>query len=247
MKKMFRKLCVLAAIGAGLGANLANVAHASVIIEGTRVIFPGQEREVTLKVKNTGKQPGLVQAWFDKGDPSVAPEKLDVPFTLTPAVFRLDPDKGQTLRIIYTKEPLAQDRETMFWLNVLEVPPKSDASNQLQLAFRSRIKLMYRPKDLPGSADEAPAQVNWEVIPAEAGKGYALRASNPTPYHVNLGELELVVGGKRFDAGAGYVPPLGSQLFPVTGLNDRPAGDAQIDYSAINDFGGPVKGQRPVR
>lgn len=244
MKKMFRKLCVLATLGASLAAH---VAHASVIIEGTRVIFPGQEREVTLKVKNTGKQPGLVQAWFDKGDPSVAPEKLDVPFTLTPAVFRLDPDKGQTLRIIYTKEPLAQDRESLFWLNVLEVPPKSDASNQLQLAFRSRIKLMYRPQNLQGSPEEAPALVTWQVVPAEAGKGYALRATNPTPYHVNLGELELVVGGKRFDAGAGYVPPLDSQVFPLDGLNDRPVGDARVDYSAINDFGGPVKGQQPVR
>ena len=243
MKKMFRKLCVLAAIGAGFAANLA---QASVVIEGTRVIFPGKEREVTLKLKNTGKQPALVQAWFDKGDPTVAPEKLDVPFTLTPAVFRLDSDKGQTLRIIYTKEPLAQDRESLFWLNVLEVPPKSDAANQLQLAFRSRIKLMYRPQGLPGASEEAPAQVSWEVVPGEGGAGYALRASNPTPFHVNLGELELVVGGKRFDAGAGYVPPRGSQVFPVSGLNERPAGDARIDYSAINDFGGPVKGQRPL-
>ncbi|MDP9876457.1 chaperone protein EcpD [Variovorax boronicumulans] len=243
MKKTFRKLCLLAALGAGLAANLA---QASVVIEGTRVVFPGQEREVTLKLKNTGKQPALVQAWFDKGDPTVAPEKLDVPFTLTPAVFRLDPDKGQTLRIIYSKEPLAQDRESLFWLNVLEVPPKSDDTNQLQLAFRSRIKLMFRPQGLPGSAEEAPAQVRWEVVPAEGGKGYALRASNPTAFHVNLGELELVVGGKRFDAGAGHVPPRGAQLFPIGGLNERPAGDARVDYGAINDFGGPVKGQRPL-
>ncbi|MCY1232262.1 putative fimbrial chaperone YadV [compost metagenome] len=130
---------------------------------------------------------------------------------------------------------------------MLEVPPKSDAANQLQLAFRSRIKLMFRPKDLPGTSQEAPAQVRWEVVPAEGGKGYALRANNPTPFHVNLGELELVVGGKRFDAGAGYVPPLGSQVFPLGGLTERPVGEALIDYSAINDFGGAVKGQQPVR
>ncbi len=50
---------------------------------------------------------------------------------------------------------LPKDRESVFWFNVLEVPPKPDAAtvaNQslLQLAFRTRIKLFYRPEALKG-------------------------------------------------------------------------------------------------
>ena len=47
-----------------------------------------------------------------------------MPFTMVPPLFRLDPKKGQMLRIVYTQEPLATDKETLFWLNVLEVPPR---------------------------------------------------------------------------------------------------------------------------
>ena len=40
---------------------------------------------------------------------------------------------------------LPQDRESLFYLNVREIPPKPDKPNVLQLAMQSRIKLFYRP------------------------------------------------------------------------------------------------------
>ncbi|QGY26852.1 fimbria/pilus periplasmic chaperone [Escherichia coli] len=51
----------------------------------------------------------------------------------------------------------SKDRESVFWFNVLELPPKPDAekvANQslLQLAFRTRIKLFYRPEEIPAPA-----------------------------------------------------------------------------------------------
>lgn len=61
---------------------------------------------------------------------------------------------------------LPKDRESVFWFNVLEVPPKPDAAtvaNQslLQLAFRTRIKLFYRPEALKGNPSEAPLALKW--------------------------------------------------------------------------------------
>lgn len=167
---------------------------------------------------------------------------------MTPSMFRMDPNKGQTLRIIYTKEPLPQDKETLFWVNVLEVPPKGpdDGGSRLQLSFRSRIKLMFRPQGLPGSAGESPAKVSWEVVPAEGGKGFALRATNPTAFFVNLGQVELAAGGKRFDGGGDHVPPGGSKVFPMTGLSERPGPDAVVEFMSINDYGGLVKGRREL-
>ncbi|PJI52023.1 molecular chaperone EcpD, partial [Methylobacterium radiotolerans] len=60
---------------------------------------------------------------------------------------------------MHTGEPMPQDKESVFWLNVLEIPPKDKANqNLLQMAFRSRIKLFYRPAGLKGKAEDAPSQ-----------------------------------------------------------------------------------------
>jgi len=241
MTQIFRKLRTAVTLGTGLIAGIAaGNAHASVVIAGTRVVFPAQEREVTVKLTNNG-------------DANSSPDKVEVPFTLTPALFRLDPNKGQMLRLIYTKGPLAQDKETLFWLNALEIPPKptaqqaSDArANSLQLAFRSRIKVLFRPQGLPGTADESPAKLSWVVVPDAKGNGYALKATNPTPYVVNLGQVTLKAGGKSLDAGAGFVRPGESQLFPVMDLSTQPGADAEVDYTSINDFGGGVDGKQPL-
>ena len=104
---------------------LAGSAHAGVVISGTRVIYQAKEREVTVKLSNEGDAPALVQVWLDTGNPNAMPDESKVPFTLSPPLFRLDPKKGQSLRLIYTQEPLPQDKESLFWLNVLEVPPRA--------------------------------------------------------------------------------------------------------------------------
>lgn len=246
MTSLRRTLMTVAAIAA---ACFAMQAQASVVIASTRVIYPAQEREVTIKLSNDGRTPALVQAWLDNGNIAEAPETLKVPFVLTPAIFRLDPAKGQTLRLIHTKEPIAQDKESLFWLNVLEVPPKPQAgedANRLQIAFRTRIKVMYRPQGLPGQADEAPAQLSWELAPAATGKGYALKASNPTAYIVNLGKVSLQSGGRSFDAGAGFVMPGESALFPVPGMASAPASGATIRFLSINDWGANTEGSQPL-
>lgn len=55
--------------------------QASIVVSGTRVVYPGNEREITVKLSNTGKTPVLVQSWIDKGDVEARPEKIQVPFT----------------------------------------------------------------------------------------------------------------------------------------------------------------------
>ncbi|NIE56320.1 MULTISPECIES: fimbria/pilus periplasmic chaperone [unclassified Burkholderia] len=227
---------------------VASQAYASVVISGTRVIFPGNEREVTIKLTNEGKLPALVQAWIDTGDQNAAPETINVPFTLTPAMFRIEPNKGQTLRMIYTNEPLPTDKESLFWLNVLEIPPKAADSadrNQLQIAFRSRLKIMFRPEGLKGESHKAPAQLRWQIVRG-AQDTYVLKATNPTPYVVNLGSILLHAGEHRYDAGAGYVLPGSTREFPVATLKSLPAPGAKVQYGSINDWGTSSNNEQPV-
>ncbi|WP_134406074.1 molecular chaperone CupB2, partial [Pseudomonas aeruginosa] len=154
-------------------ALCAGTAHAGLIAQGTRVVFPASEREVTLRVSNTSGTPVLAQAWIDDGRQDVPPEELQVPFSVTPAVTRVDPNGGAVLRIAYLKAPLPTDRESLFWLNILEVPPRDeDENNALQFSFRSRFKLFFRPSQLK-SVDSAAGKLQWKFL--ESGQCHQLK------------------------------------------------------------------------
>ncbi|WP_096719745.1 fimbrial biogenesis chaperone [Paraburkholderia acidicola] len=234
---MFRSPYKLLAIAVLMARSVS--AQADVQVEGTRVVFPAADQEVTLQMTNRGKVPSLVQAWIDKGDQAKSPDAIDVPFVMTPDVFRVEPGKGQTLRILYTGGALPVDRESLLWLNILDVPPKSgagDEENQIQLAIRTRIKLMYRPSELPGRAEDAPATVSWSVVDKGA-QHVSVKATNPTPYVVNLGRIVLNIDGKKFDAGSGYVLPGQSADFPLAESDHPPARAGKVDYVSIDDWG----------
>src|SRR3546814_9447820 len=68
---------LLCALGAALMALSAatGVANASVVIAGTRVVFPAANGEVTVRLNNNGEQPALVEAWIDNGDPARSEER----------------------------------------------------------------------------------------------------------------------------------------------------------------------------
>lgn len=239
MSSLFTKCLLLA----GTAALTAGAAHASVIITGTRVVYPAAEKEVTVKLNNDGTVPALVQAWIDDGDASTEAQKKAMPFTLTPPVFRLDPAKGQSLRMMYTQDPLPQDRESVYYLNVLEIPPRPQADddrNVLQLAFRSRIKVFFRPKGLEGDANDAPAKLTWTIVQGAEGKGYALQADNATPYHVNVTKTSIHAGGKTYESAPGMVAPFAKRSFALEGLAARPTGPLRVQFETVNDYGALV-------
>lgn len=217
-------------------------APASVIINGTRVVYPAQSREVTVQLNNDGQTPSLVQAWVDGGDPKQTPETSDAPFALTPPISRVEPGKGQSLRVFFSgKQSLPTDRESLFWLNVLEIPPTPEAGggdapeNYLQLAFRSRIKLFYRPQGLEGQANDAPQRLRWSL-----GNDGVLTVSNPTPYYVTLVSVETASGDDKYS----ILDDKGLMLAPgrsqaVAGRVS--AGTTQVAFTSINDYGGQVR------
>ncbi|HFJ7112359.1 TPA: fimbrial chaperone, partial [Escherichia coli] len=158
-------------------------AIADIVISGTRVVYKSEQKSVNVRLENKGNNPLLVQSWLDTGDDNAEPGSITVPFTATPPVSRIDAKRGQTIKLMYTaSSALPKDRESVFWFNVLEVPPKPDAAkaaNQslLQLAFRTRIKLFYRPEGLSGIPSDAPLALKWSWATSE-GKA-ALRVDNP--------------------------------------------------------------------
>jgi len=228
--------------GALLAACLfCTQANASVVISSTRVVFDGDEPEVTVKLSNEGPYPSLVQAWIDDGNPQASMDDLQVPFSLMPGVFRLDGGKGQSLRLFHSGEAMAQAHESLFWLNVLDIPPKG-SGNRLQLSLRSRIKLFYRPTGLEGKAVDAHQKLTWRMV--RDGGQWRLQADNASPYFVNLAQLEVKQAGETLLAKPSHVPPFSHARFSLE--NVQPNVPAQVRYAFIDDYGAVRDGSQPT-
>ncbi|MEE9889478.1 MAG: fimbria/pilus periplasmic chaperone [Stenotrophomonas geniculata] len=211
-------------------------ARAGVVINGTRVIYPAQSREVTVHAENVGDSPALVQAWVGSGDANQNADASDAPFVLTPPISGIEPGLSQTLRLIFSGAELPADVESVFWLNVLHVPPPPQNAggagrNYLQIAFRSRLKLFYRPQRLKSSASDAPAALRWTQ------NGDRLRVENPSPFHVTLAEVHAATGSteKTVEDKGAMVAPKQSLEFAA------PEGADQVRFITFNDYGGRVE------
>lgn len=235
-----RKFAGLLSAGLFALCLVAPQAQANVLIGGTRVIFPAKDGEVTVRLTNENDHPVIIESWIDRGDVHSTPDNVDVPFLITPPLFRMEANKEQSLRIVYTKEQLPADRESLFWLNVIEVPPKptgpqAEGQNLLQLALRSRLKLFYRPVGLQGDPLKAPSQLTWKVV--ADGNGFALEAHNPTPFHITITDLALSAGGKDATADTGMVAPLSDLKLPLHGVSQKPAVGSGVRFTTLNDYG----------
>ncbi|MBC0855522.1 molecular chaperone [Pantoea stewartii] len=196
--------------------------QAGVEIGGTRLIYQGNARQAAISVNNPDGRPYLIQAWVDK-DPSSADG--DKTFIATPPLFRLEPHSQNSVRVVYTGQPLPADRESMFWLSIKSVPSTSkDETNHLLITVKSVIKLFYRPAGLSGNPVTAYEKL---VFTRRGGKVYV---SNPTPYHISF--YDISVGGVQVKKPP-TLKPLSEQAIDV------PAGaSGSVSWRTVNDFGG---------
>lgn len=221
--------------------------QAALSIIGTRFIYPADAPELNVRLRNAGASPILVQAWLDQGDANADPATLNVPFILSPPLLRLDPERKTVLRLRYTGEPLPGDRESVFWINLLEVPPLAeDSTYLLRLSYRTRMKLLFRPAGLPGNADEAAGRVTWAFGPEGKEGGAVLVATNPTPYHVSLARLEIRRGVASVALDGQTIAPLGVTRIALGSLKGGAGDEAVIRYEAARDSGELVVGNAPV-
>lgn len=225
----------------GVAFLWCSLAQAGIVIQGSRIVYPAKEREVSIKMNNVGDQPSLVQAWVDKGNEKLTADKADGPFLITPPITRVEAKKGQTLRLVYAgDEAASKKQETVFWLNILDVPPmpKDQDTNYLQVAVRSRLKIFYRPDGLPGNPTETAKNLNWSVV--QAGHGYAIRARNDGAFHVSLAAVQLTSGGLTYSVKSDdlkMVAPGASVEFPLSNLQGPATAGAKVDYQWVSDYG----------
>lgn len=236
MTLVMRKVFLAFMAGVMGWAACAGSAQAALVLTGTRVVYPSDSKDVTIRARNDGFEPMLAQVWIDDGAVGVAPANVLVPFTVSPVLTRIDPNSSAVIRLVYTKSPLPDDRETLFYLNVLQVPPSSDSTSSASFSFRTRIKLFFRPASLRDGIVDAPAQLEWKVV--QSGAGSALEVKNPTPYHVSMSSIESVANGRTTSLGGGMIVPFGVERFKLPKGAAAEPGKMRVHYEVINDYGG---------
>lgn len=217
MNFLSKTLIALAIASTGLSA-----ANAGVIIGGTRVVYDGNKKEASISVNNPDGTPYLIQSWVETLNSGA--EKA--PFIITPPLYRLDSNQQNVERIILAGQ-VPQDKESLYWLNIKAIPSSPKKDNTLQIAVKTRLKLIYRPAEVKGSSPEEQAEtLTWAVT------GNQLQVTNPGKYVINFNEI--TVGGKKLDD-VSYVLPGSTARFNL------PQGThgGNMTFTIINDYGGP--------
>ncbi|EBE8967093.1 molecular chaperone, partial [Salmonella enterica] len=198
----------------------------------TRIIFPSNRESVSISVINSDVEDvWLLRGWVNEFES----EKKTDNFIITPPLYRLDPDSKIQLRInAIDKSKLSEDIESIFYINVLAIPPEADVEKKgddnasISFAINNRIKLFYRPESI---SDKRKVMDSYGKITAEQ-KGNKVILKNPTPYYITLEKTKvngINIQGKSQDY---MLAPYGTLSVPYSG-NAK-----YVDYQVINDFGG---------
>lgn len=214
-------------------------AAAGIMPVSTRVIYEAQQREKTLMLVNTNAYPVIVQSWVDKGDGD--PDAADAPFVVLPAVFRLPPERTQGIKIVYNNDPLPADRESLFWLNLYEIPPTVHQQNdnaRVTLAMNTQLKLFFRPAGITVPLSEV---VDKLVFRLRVGpEGAYIECQNPGPLHVSLTSAILVTDGNPFSVEKQPDMMIGPFSLRRYRLSAVPPSNTsgQIKFRYLDDVGG---------
>lgn len=114
------------------------------------------------------------------------PEATNAPFIVTPPISKIAANEGTQLRIRFLGGNLPMDRESVYYLNVLDIAPKpknTNGMNTLQFAIQTRIKIFYRPISLP-----SPPEKLLDSTKFYSDKGI-LTINNPTPYFLSIANI----------------------------------------------------------
>ncbi|EIK6739217.1 molecular chaperone [Salmonella enterica subsp. enterica serovar Aqua] len=230
------------------------VSHAEtggISLAATRVILSSDKNSAGLTVNNSSNQDSwLLRSWVTPYyTTGVKNEKIKtpVPFVITPPLYRIEPDGKVQLRInAVDVSSLPADRESVFRINVMAIPPetkinrgKEKAAGELsgghiQFAINNQIKLFYRPAGLneKSGLDRARKQLIFSL------KGNTVDVNNPTPYFFTL--VNIRVNGrplsdeKKTDT---MVAPFSHLQLPVSDARS-------MEYQTINDYGGNTDAEK---
>lgn len=200
---------------------------AAISLDRTRVIFNGENKSLSISIRNDNKDlPYLAQSWIENGQQ----QKVTGPLIVLPPLQRLEPSSGGQVKILKSAEveQLPKDRETLFYFNLREVPPRADTSNTMQIALQTKIKLFYRPANITPERGDI-----WQERLSVKKNGRGFTIENPTPYYITINEF---VSASDTRDESDFSPVM---LAPFSVQEIVPEGNiTQPILTYINDYGG---------
>ncbi len=123
---------------------------------------------------------------------------------------------------------LPTDRETLFYYNMREIPPRAEQKNVMQIAMQSRLKLFWRPKAI--ELKEGQYVPLDKVVISRTASDLVLK--NNSPYYITVGYIGI--NGKTLLPGAEslMVEPFGQANQKLANL------PAEFHIGYISDYGG---------
>ncbi len=195
-------------------------AYSAFTLNGTRFIYDEGRKNIAIEIKNNSDKTYGGQVWVDnlKGN--------DVFFVPAPNLFKIRGEEKQLIRLLYVNDILPKDRESLFWLNVQEIPPvaSADEGNVLAVALNTQVKLIYRPKVLAESREDAEKGLTYN--------GSILK--NPTPYYFALTQVSVnntpLPLSKEIEQSISLFPPFSE-------VNLQRSLSGKVTVEAIDDYG----------
>ena len=218
---VFSKVALLLAFSAQVSA--------AVNVDRTRIVFSARDVARTLNLSNDGAMPMVIQVWADDGDPASTPDVNPTPVVVIPPVFKMLPGELRSLKLMLaSRQGLAEDRETLFWLNIYQIAPDKAASGRegqkVILPLRLRMKIFIRPAGLPPPEEKDERGLRFRVSEE------TLRVENPSPWYMSL---SLHLPGQLKPPSMMIAPHAQEQITRPVSLN---AG-SRLVYDVITDDG----------
>lgn len=208
---------------------ISYLSHANVIVQGTRIVYPADKKYVSVQLVNTSSTPSLVQSWIDGGDVDSTPETTTAPFIVTPPITKISAFDGTQLKIHFLGQALPEDRESVYYFNILDISPKSDnyhAANRLQLIMQTRIKLFYRPVKLLTGIEKSLHELTFSA------SNKSIIINNPTPYFMTIANISF--NNDKLLSHSLMLEPFSKQ---EVSIDRKPAAEWTIDIDFIGDSG----------
>ena len=212
----------------------------SVVMTGTRVIYPAQVKEKSIQLSNKSAVPFIVQVQMDN-DEQGSNKIARVPFIASPAIFRVEPHSGQSVLLRFSGGDMPRDRESVYYLRFTQLPAlasEQSHKNKLVLAITNRVKVFYRPQGLAGTASKVGESLTVQR------QGGSLVIHNPTPFYANVARASLRVKDRDISLGQQMMVAPKSSLAVDPAVKIGSVDGLMLKVVTVNDYGTQVVTER---